>query len=75
MAGQPDPRTRLPTTRGSSCMATGGAAPGYFDRFLRQLKFSNIEVLARPEEKTDDPRSCSPPCARRWRPTGPRWSK
>jgi predicted dehydrogenase len=31
----------------------GGAAPGYFDRFLRQLKFSSIEVLARPEEKTD----------------------
>ena len=31
----------------------GGAAPGYFDRFQRQLKFSNIDLLERPEEKTD----------------------
>ena len=37
----------------SPAFQLGGAAPGYFDRFSRQLKFSNIEVLERPEEKTD----------------------
>jgi predicted dehydrogenase len=31
----------------------GGAISGYFDRFSRQLEFSGIEVLTRPDEKTD----------------------
>ncbi len=31
----------------------GGAITGYFDRFSRQLEYSGIDVLTRPEEKTD----------------------
>ena len=31
----------------------GGAISGYFDRFSRQLEYSGISVLTRPDEKTD----------------------